>query len=207
MFLTNKYSKIYFSIIERSKLREIPLIVEKHHVIPVSLGGSNDKNNISKLTPKEHFICHRLLVKMTEGENKRKMSYAIWAMCRYSSKHKRVVRSHQYDYAKRLLKELGETKVVTEETKQKLSKSLKGRKAPWLAKVNKSIPKSEKYKNGNLKVWSVTTPAGETLEIENLCQFCKEHNLSMGNLTAAGKTKGYTAKLLGTYKELKVRNT
>jgi hypothetical protein len=56
------YKKIYEFIIERAKNRSLNCYVEKHHIIPKCLGGLNNKDNIIKLTAKEHFICHRLLV-------------------------------------------------------------------------------------------------------------------------------------------------
>ena len=37
---------------------------ENHHIIPRCLGGSDSKENIVKLSAKEHFICHLLLTKM-----------------------------------------------------------------------------------------------------------------------------------------------
>ena len=78
IFIDNKYSSIYYKIIERAKSRIISGYVEKHHVIPKSLGGTNDKNNIVKLTAREHFICHLLLTKMTSGEKRKKMLYAVF---------------------------------------------------------------------------------------------------------------------------------
>jgi len=59
------YKKLYNEIILNSQLRQ-PLdgYVENHHIIPSSLGGSDDKINITKLTAREHFICHYLLVKI-----------------------------------------------------------------------------------------------------------------------------------------------
>ena len=45
------------------------LIYEKHHIIPISLGKiyEYDKNNIIKLTPREHFIAHFMLGKSFGG--------------------------------------------------------------------------------------------------------------------------------------------
>lgn len=57
-FLINKYTKWYFNIIESAQRQEMDGYTEKHHIIPKSLGGSNDKTNIVKLTAREHFICH-----------------------------------------------------------------------------------------------------------------------------------------------------
>jgi hypothetical protein len=80
MYLQNKYTRVYNSIIERAKSRETSNYTEKHHIIPKSLGGDDRDNNIVKLTPREHFICHRLLPRMLEGESKRKMTYALKIM-------------------------------------------------------------------------------------------------------------------------------
>ena len=78
--LTNKYSKIYYAIISSAKQRINTGYTETHHIIPQSLGGSNDKNNLVELSAREHFICHWLLIKMTEGEDKGKMLYALNGM-------------------------------------------------------------------------------------------------------------------------------
>lgn len=37
---------------------------ERHHIIPVSLGGTNNKNNLVILTAREHFVAHMLLAEM-----------------------------------------------------------------------------------------------------------------------------------------------
>ena len=36
--------------------------VERHHIIPKSLGGSNNPDNIVAVTAREHYILHELLV-------------------------------------------------------------------------------------------------------------------------------------------------
>lgn len=78
--LTNKYSKLYFKITSNAKQRINEGYTEIHHIIPQSLGGSNDKDNLVELTAREHFICHWLLVKMTEGDERGKMLYALQGM-------------------------------------------------------------------------------------------------------------------------------
>lgn len=60
-----KYIKWYNQIIE--KRQKQPLIEgyrECHHITPKSLGGTNDKSNLIYLTPREHYICHMLLVEI-----------------------------------------------------------------------------------------------------------------------------------------------
>jgi len=80
LFIDNKYSRWYNTIIKRAQTRTITGYVEKHHIIPKSLGGSNAKSNIVSLTAKEHFICHMLLPKMVEQQYRKKMIHAWWAM-------------------------------------------------------------------------------------------------------------------------------
>ena len=78
--ITNKYSKLYYKITSNAKQRIIEGYTELHHIIPQSMGGSNDKENLVELTAREHFICHWLLVKMTEGDDRSKMLYALKGM-------------------------------------------------------------------------------------------------------------------------------
>ena len=53
---------------------------ERHHINPVSLGGKDTPDNWIYVTPRVHFILHQLLFRMTEGEDKRKMYYAVLLM-------------------------------------------------------------------------------------------------------------------------------
>ena len=78
MFTDNKYTRWYYRIIDRAALRKLDGYSERHHIMPKSLGGSDKKDNLVRLTAKEHFICHLLLTKMTTGDAKKKMSYALW---------------------------------------------------------------------------------------------------------------------------------
>ena len=62
------YQKIYDSLIFKGKNRQsIEGYKERHHIIPKSLGGSNDLFNLVDLTAREHFIAHFLLAKMHGG--------------------------------------------------------------------------------------------------------------------------------------------
>lgn len=54
----------YNNLIEKARTRVLTEYSEKHHVIPVCLGGSNDSDNIVSLTPEEHYIAHQLLTKI-----------------------------------------------------------------------------------------------------------------------------------------------
>lgn len=61
------YKKVYDNLINyrrTNKLRKTKKqYTELHHVIPKSLGGSDSKKNLVRLTAREHFIAHALLVR------------------------------------------------------------------------------------------------------------------------------------------------
>lgn len=55
------YSRIYDELINNAKSRNPVDKGEVHHILPGSMGGSNCKDNLVKLTYREHFIAHMLL--------------------------------------------------------------------------------------------------------------------------------------------------
>ena len=79
MFEKNKYYNKYYSIIQASKNDSFQGYTEKHHIIPRSLGGDDNVDNIISLSAENHLKVHILLPFFTSGENKRKMIYA-WNM-------------------------------------------------------------------------------------------------------------------------------
>lgn len=83
MFKDNKYTRWYNELIKKAFNREKHLNAhyENHHIIPKSLGGSDDKTNIVSLTYKEHYIAHLLLTKMVISKDHFiKMSWALHRM-------------------------------------------------------------------------------------------------------------------------------
>lgn len=102
MFLENKYSRIYFRIVEKSvsfgRNRSNGQYFERHHIVPKSLGGTNAKTNIVLLTAREHFICHWLLTKFTASDNRLKMLAALGSMS--LAKDRRRLTSKQYEIAR-----------------------------------------------------------------------------------------------------------
>lgn len=84
MYNNNKYTKIYYQIIDRARNRVLNEYTERHHIIPKSLGGTDDICNLVNLTPREHYICHLLLTKMVNNEgDKAKMTLAAMWFRRY----------------------------------------------------------------------------------------------------------------------------
>lgn len=101
LFINNKYSNWYANIIKNAKIRgsKKGLGIEKHHIIPKSLGGSNLIDNLVNLTSREHLVVHKLLRKMVTGKNKDKMVYAAWSMVNRNNQHQSrpKITSRQYE--------------------------------------------------------------------------------------------------------------
>ncbi len=79
MFIQNEYYIKYQEMIENRNNNPYDGYTEKHHIIPVSLGGSNDPINIVALSGEEHLKVHILLPYFTEGTDRVSMIYA-WNM-------------------------------------------------------------------------------------------------------------------------------
>lgn len=94
------YMKIYNSLIRNAKIRDgVVGYSEKHHILPKSLGGDNSESNIVRLTAKEHLFAHKLLIKFTSGEPRRKMQRAYFFMF-YSNNPKRNLNLNDLAYAR-----------------------------------------------------------------------------------------------------------
>lgn len=69
------YKRIHDTIIERAKARGQEAFTpysgragfQRHHIIPRSLMGGDNKENIVYLTPHEHRLVHRLMAHLLEG--------------------------------------------------------------------------------------------------------------------------------------------
>ena len=98
------YKVVYDNLISTRKSRA-PLdtqYYEKHHILPKSKGGSNSKDNLINLTPREHFLAHWLLWKIYKDSSTR----TAFHMMRNSRKNmKRILTSKQYEIARNVIYE------------------------------------------------------------------------------------------------------
>lgn len=114
--IENKYSRWYFSIIDKAKTRSNDNLeyTEKHHIIPESFflnrsrpghagwleGDPDDPSNIVNLTAKEHFLCHWLLTKMTTGKAYHKMIKAFYSLLSWENSFQSRYRCSSMIYEK-----------------------------------------------------------------------------------------------------------
>ncbi len=139
------YQRIYNQIIERARTRQLEGYVEKHHIVPRCLGGTNNTENIVQLTAREHFICHQLLCEIYPDNDK--LKYALYLMNIGKQKHKNAdyrISSRTYERLKLEHSLFLIGKKHKNKTKQKKSKSMK---LVWANKTDK-----EKKQYGE-KVW------------------------------------------------------
>lgn len=170
MFLTNKYTKWYYNIIANANNRiVVDQYIEKHHILPKSLGGSNNNSNLVKLTGREHFICHVLLTKMTSGLDKKKMLHAVWCFIRSSKNQQRIkISSRQYEkIRKELSQTLSETRKgmnagrpVSVETRNKLSLASKGKPKTDITREKMKLAWTKRDRNVRLETRNKLSTSG-----------------------------------------------
>lgn len=99
------YKRVYNNIIEKRKLKPFDETEygEWHHIIPRSLGGTDESDNLVRLSAREHFICHALLAEMYEYKSFEwyKMNNAFIMMICSSDNQTRYINSRLYELKKR----------------------------------------------------------------------------------------------------------
>jgi hypothetical protein len=141
------YEKIYNQIIERGKNRSVDGYTEKHHIIPKCMNGTNNSDNIVKLTAREHFLAHWLLHEMYP--NNTDLRYSFWSMCRSSDNQKRYRPSARiYEYAKHQMLEVWQKFKPSKTQINSIKERLIGTK--WYHKPNgtnlRALPNDERIK-------------------------------------------------------------
>ena len=194
VFIENKYTRIYYTIIEKAKSRNVSDYTENHHIIPKSLGGTNNKDNLVKLTAREHFVCHLLLTKMTIGESRNKMISAVFYLTgRGKAERKNIIKSSRLyeklkiehaQYVSNQKKGCRQPPRTTE-TKNRLSKSKTGRLNP-------------NYRYNYTTPWGVFESSGlaskscpEYITANSIRNFCTTKNDVPISSLSVCRSKGY----------------
>jgi hypothetical protein len=150
------YKKIYNQIILRAKneirIKKNGTYYELHHITPKCLGGGNESNNLVLLTPKEHYLCHKMLIIIYPNEHK--LVYALWMMCNGSNSYRNnylTISGRDYEYYRELYVKSHTQRMVGRvikiETSKKISESKKGFK--YSEESKKRMSDSQKGKIGD----------------------------------------------------------
>lgn len=108
---------------------------ENHHIIPRACGGGNEKWNLVKLTPEEHYRCHELLPFIYVKGKEHKSMLCAWNIMSGRIKGAEIDQE-MYGKMKREFSivmrdiRLGTHHDTSDETRQKISESKKG-KPSW----------------------------------------------------------------------------
>lgn len=187
------YQKIYNNLIDRAIRRVSKGYVEKHHITPRCLGGTDAKENIVNLYPEEHYLAHLLLCKINTGNSK--LLYAAMNMTSGSMINNGKRNNKAYGWLRRqyaesmsgdnnpsrlnpnLQKEAAKKRAGqkrTEETKAKMSLAQKGKKLTEehklklseAAKNRPSISDETRQKLSSKSKGKIGPWAGKTVPLE-----------------------------------------
>jgi hypothetical protein len=167
------FSKFYFSIISYRNKTPATETVEVHHILPLSMGGTNDPSNLVSLTAREHFICHCLLLRMTTGKDRAKMIFAAHNMMYWKSSdndREFKISSRMYHLLKSHISKLRRRPLTPEERA-------------------KYTP--ERMKNTWAHIWrtyKITFPDGTEEHVNDLTKWCKETGNSLTTLRKSLKS-------------------
>ena len=117
------YLAIYDSLVMRRIEEPSKGYVERHHIVPRCMGGSDDKENLVKFSAREHLIAHLLLAKIHGGQ----LIVAAFLMT-----NMKKYGSRKYQWLKEEHSSLQRSKTLTDEHKALISASTKARMTPEL---------------------------------------------------------------------------
>jgi len=192
IFTDNKYSRVYFQIINRAQTRPLPeTYTERHHIIPRSLGGSNDKSNIAVLTPREHFICHWILPKMAEGRSKRSMAHALRMMLaqhpdgRHRDRY--IPKSKVYELVKKTANAWSKGRQCSAETREKIRQgNLKRKPASDETRRKLSAAAKRRKRFTDAGKANVVESNKSRIWTDEMREKLRQHNLGKPNTTQKG---------------------
>jgi hypothetical protein len=119
---------------------------ERHHIVPRSVGGSDDEDNLIDLYAREHYEAHKLLHE--ENPENEKLAFAWWMMSTksYNTEGRYELTAEEYELAKIALSEAQSKakkeqfvnkenhpmfgKTQSEESRKKMSNAKKGKPSP-----------------------------------------------------------------------------
>lgn len=165
MSTNNHYEQRYNRLIHHYQIHLCEGYVEKHHITPRCLGGSDSIDNLVLLPLRAHYLAHYILTKMYPDNNK--LYHAFAAMSMKNANHQRHFTSKQYEKMKKARSSALTGVPRPEHVKQKLRK-------PKSTRKNYSKPKSDLHRSNISQ--ALTGIKKTTIHVANMIASRKAHN-------------------------------
>ena len=193
------YLRHYNTLIERAKFRSIDGYSEKHHIIPTCMGGEDTDNNLVKLTAREHYVAHQLLIKIypkhtgliyaakmmtlngSEGRTESKNRIYEWLRKRHSRAISEFMTGHSFNKGVKPSRETVEKRARSNHLAQIGKPKSEAHKAA-LKKALENPEIREKHAAPLRATWKLQKEDGEIFLVEDLKKFCNEMGLKISSL-------------------------
>ena len=140
------YQKTYDTLVNKRLQTPATGYTEKHHILPKSMGGSDEPSNLVVLTAREHWIAHLLLYKIHGND---KMLFACHMMAMGTDRPDRIKTSRIYQK----IREAHSKNIGKYTSKPGKTNSQYG--SMWVSNIdlreNKKIPKDSVIPEGFVK--------------------------------------------------------
>lgn len=100
------YKKIYEHLMDKAKQRNLENVYfENHHIKPKCIGGNDFTENLVKLTAKEHYMAHHLLIKIYKNTEFYGKLICAFRFMSVDSHNGNRIHLKDYEYIRRLYSE------------------------------------------------------------------------------------------------------
>lgn len=139
IFIIMDYKKHYGLLIETRKQRKLidGEYYEVHHITPISMGGTNEKSNLIRLTAREHFIAHWLLWRIYRNKE---MAFAFFCLA-HMNKNKKIISSRAYEECKLARRPF----IVENNKKYHKGKKLSKERIDSISEIFKNLVRTESH--------------------------------------------------------------
>ena len=128
--VNDHYYARYQRFIDSLKNQVVGGYSEVHHIVPISMGGSNDKSNLIALTARQHYVAHWILARALGGSAARAF-FMMSNFGKYGAVNSTTYEKARKEYAKQVslqLKGKPSQCDFSDATRQKMREAKIGRK-------------------------------------------------------------------------------
>jgi hypothetical protein len=130
MIQSQHHYQRYQRFIDALKGQSVDGYAEVHHIVPRSLGGSDDAGNLIRLTARQHYVAHWMLARAIGGSASRSF-FMMSNLGKYGKVNSATYEIARMEYAEQVSKQLkGKPSQCSfsDETRQKMRDKKLGRK-------------------------------------------------------------------------------